>query len=406
MSTLKHRSFTWLVGGQFISTIGDNFYVLAIYWYVLKLTHSHVDVLLIGLAQTVPVVGSLFWGVWIDRWNKRTVMIVSDWARFGVAGLLAAFTLSVARPPVVILFILVFVLRTLGTFFNPAASSLMPQLVPSDQLNDASGISKALTGGASLIGVALGGVLMMWMGPPLLFALDAGTFIVSVVTLLFVKPAEPIGTDSGARESFFESWRIGYAVLWRSLWMRRLLVVAGLLNLVLVPLEMVLPQWVHGPLHGNASALGWLNAVFLLGYVGGALSTPWTQRRSAAAVLGMSMAVLGALTAGFGQAVVMPWPYIVAGTIGITMGIIESTVTGVMMRAIPERYRGRVWSSFSGFVNLITPLGMAGTELILASWGMPLLFGGIGVLALVVSFSFLIRTPEPTADALESSHAL
>ncbi len=98
----------------------------------------------------------------------------------------------------------------------------------------------------------------------------------------------------GAREPFFQSWRSGNVMLWQSLWLRRLLVAAGLLSLVLVPLEMILPQWVHGPLHGNASTLGWLNAAFLLGYVGGALSTSWTQRRPSAVVLGTGMALLGA----------------------------------------------------------------------------------------------------------------
>lgn len=258
-----------MVGGQFVSTIGDNFYILAIYWYVLNLTHSHLDVLLIGLAQTLPVVGSLFWGVWIERWDKRWVMMVSDWTRFGVAGTLAALTIGVAHPPIIVLFVLVFVLRSLGTFFGPAASSLMPQLVPSDHLGDASGMIKAVTGVASLIGVALGGVLMTWLGPPLLFLLDAGTFLVSVASLFFVQVKAVKHPESRDREPFFQSWRMGYAVLWRSGWIRRLLIVAGLLNLVLVPLEMILPQWVHGPLRGNASMLGWLNAIFLLGYVGG-----------------------------------------------------------------------------------------------------------------------------------------
>lgn len=123
-------------------------------------------------------------------------------------------------------------------------------------------------------------------------------------------------------------------------------------------------------------------------------------------MLGLSTAGLGILTATFGQVVVVPWPYVVAAAIGVAMGIMESTITGVMMRAIPERYRGRAWSSFSGFVNLITPMGMIGTELILAKWGMPWLFGVIGILTVVVSLSFLIRTAEPTPDALETSYGL
>ncbi len=47
-----------MILGQFVSTIGNNFYILAVYWYVLELTHSHWDVLAIGLAQTLPAVGS------------------------------------------------------------------------------------------------------------------------------------------------------------------------------------------------------------------------------------------------------------------------------------------------------------------------------------------------------------
>lgn len=63
MYVLRHRSFAWLMAGQFVSTIGDNFYVMAIYWYVIRLTHSPWAVLWIGVAQPLPTVASLFWGV-------------------------------------------------------------------------------------------------------------------------------------------------------------------------------------------------------------------------------------------------------------------------------------------------------------------------------------------------------
>ncbi len=402
MHTLKHRSFAWMVMGQFVSTIGDNFYVLAIYWYVLTLTHSHWDILLVGLAQTLPAIGSLFWGVWIDQWNKRHVMITSDLLRFTVAASLAAVTLGMARPSMFLVFLLVFILRSLGTFFGPAANSLMPALVPEDQLTEASGLAHAVSGSASLIGVALGGVLIALVGPPILFALDSLTFLISVGSLLGVHTTERGLTSAERALSFVRSWKVGFQMLWQSLWIRRLLLAASLFNLVLVPLEMILPQWVHGPLHGNAATLGWLNAVFLIGYVCGALMVPWTKRWPASRVIGWSFAALGLFTVVFGQVVINPWPYLIVLVLGMTMGIVEATVTGMLMRVIPERYRGRTWSSFSGIINLITPLGMVAAEVIIAHWGMPILFLSIGGLVVVLSLTFVIPVAPPTLETMES----
>lgn len=395
---LKNRDFLFLMVGQFVSTIGNNFYLLAIYWYVLELTHSHWDVLATGLAQTLPAVGSLFWGVWIDRWRKLSVMMWSDFMRFVVAGTLACVTLLMAHPPMVILFLLVFALQSLGTVFGPAASSLLPSLVPTAEITSASGLSHAMTGAASLIGVSLGGILMVLIGPGLLFGLDAATFLVSIASLLLIHVRET--PQRILPESFLSSWKTGFQILWGSLWMRRLLIVAAMLNLVLVPLEMVLPQWVRGPLRGSAETLGWINATFLVGYVLGALLVEWTKRWSPSRIIGIAFALLGVMTGIFGQVTAGPLPYVIAGSLGIAMGVVESTITGTLMQTIPEQYRGRTFSSFSGVINLIAPVGMAGTEFIIAKLGMPVLFLIIGILVAALSLIFAIPVTVPTKDSL------
>ncbi|WP_053959614.1 MFS transporter [Sulfobacillus thermosulfidooxidans] len=394
-----NRRWMLLMTGQFVSSVGNNFYTLAIYWYVLTITHSRVDVLWIGLAQTLPAVGSLFWGGLIDRFDRRFLIIVSDLGRFVLGSLLFWLTSSIERPSIGILFVVVFVLKSLGTIFGPSLMAFIPTLISSDQLPSATGIFKAISGLASLVGVAMGGILMALYGPSTLFGIDALTFLVSLASLLLIRTSGPIRTTN-TDVPLWSAWKTGIRVLWRSLWIRRFVLVAMMANLVLVPLEMVLPQWVHGPLKGTPMTLGWLNTAFLVGFIVGAVMVGWAQRWPTARVLGWAFAGMGALVVLFGQVTAIPLPYAIAAGIGTTIGLVESLVTSSLLAAIPEKVRGRAFSSYSGILNLMTPVGMGLTELIIGWLGIAALFAGAGSMVLLLSLMFLIPAQPPTSEAM------
>ncbi|PSR27911.1 MAG: hypothetical protein C7B46_19210 [Sulfobacillus benefaciens] len=394
-----NRPFLFLITGQFVSSVGNNFYTLAIYWYVLAVTHSRFDVLVIGMTQTLPAVGSLFWGGLIDRFDRRLLMIVSDGGRFGVAAFLFGVTHWVAHPSIWLLGAMVLLLKSLGTLFGPSASAFLPTMIADDQIAAATGLFKAATGVASLIGVSVGGILMAVYGPPTLFALDSLTFVVSVLSIVLIRAVGPVMASS-KRVSLRSAWKTGLRVLWGALWIRRFVVVAMMANLVLVPLEMVLPQWVQGPLRGTPTTLGWLNTAFLVGFIGGAVTVAWTRRWPVARVMGLAFFGMGALVLTFGQVTGAPWPYGVAGGIGVTIGWVESLVTAALLEAIPDALRGRALSTYSGLLNLMTPVGMGMTELVVVRWGIPVLFGAAGTLVMILSFLFLIPADQPTAEVL------
>ena len=134
---LKERDFSLLFWGQMTSQIGDSLNRVALLWFVYQLTGSAMKMVMIGLLQTIPpLVLSPLIGVYLDRANKKTVMVWVDILRSALVlliPLLYAFDqLTLER-----LYAAVFLLAVVSTIFGPALSASVPQLVRRDQLTAA-----------------------------------------------------------------------------------------------------------------------------------------------------------------------------------------------------------------------------------------------------------------------------
>src|SRR5579863_318494 len=125
---LINRNFTLLALGQAISNVGDNLYSTTLLIWVFILPHSAAALSGVLVAQYVPifVLGPVA-GVFVDRWNRRTTMIVSDLTR-AVLAMLPFFVPESLRLPAI--YASVFMLSTFGRFFMPARSGLMQVIVP------------------------------------------------------------------------------------------------------------------------------------------------------------------------------------------------------------------------------------------------------------------------------------
>jgi MFS family permease len=183
---LRHRGFRLLAGGQLASNVGDAFYMVALPWYVLA---DHGGALLLGTvlaAYGVPrTVLLAVGGHASDRWHPWTVMMVSDGVRvLAAAGLAVAAAAGPARAA-----ILVPIAVVLGAgegMFLPGSFAIIPELLPDEDLQAGNALVSAGTQLATLIGPALGGVMVALIGPSPAFGLDAASFAVSALTLLRV----------------------------------------------------------------------------------------------------------------------------------------------------------------------------------------------------------------------------
>jgi MFS transporter, DHA3 family, macrolide efflux protein len=175
---LRIRDYRYLFAGQVISDIGDGITFLLLLLVINQLTGSTAALALMAIAEAVPqfTVG-LVAGVYVDRWNRRSVMLVSDLLRAGIV-LTFAFVSTIGILP--LLYLLGFVQSSVSTFFRPARGALLPRIVPADGLPAANSLAQASQVLGSVIGAGIAGLIFSTFGSGVLgFAIDAMTFVVS-----------------------------------------------------------------------------------------------------------------------------------------------------------------------------------------------------------------------------------
>jgi MFS family permease len=190
LAPLRHRGYRRLAGGQLASAVGDSCYAIALPWYVLA---THGGTLLLGTvlaAYGIPrTVALAFGGPAADRWRPWTVMMTSDAVRvLAVAAMAVAAATGPARA--VILVPMAVVLGAGEGLFLPGSFSVIPELLPAEDLLAGNALSSAGNQVAMLAGPAIGGVLVGFLGPAPAFAFDAATFVISAVTLAGVRSAQ------------------------------------------------------------------------------------------------------------------------------------------------------------------------------------------------------------------------
>ncbi len=190
---LLQRDFAALWWGQLVSLWGDRLNYLALNGLVQQHTRDYHDPgqssLMLSLHGTVSVLPVLlfapFAGPWLDRWNLRSVLIVSDLMRaLLVLAIPLVYSATHHAAPV---WSLVFLLFTCNVFFLPAKSAMTPELVPKEQLLTANTLL-AIAGIVGTVGgFAMGGWVVDHWGWPVALTLDAITYGVSVVSLSLIR---------------------------------------------------------------------------------------------------------------------------------------------------------------------------------------------------------------------------
>jgi MFS family permease len=185
---LRIRDYRSLFLGQAVSDIGDGITLLLVLLVINELTGSTVALAIMAIAEAVPAftVG-LVAGVYVDRWDRRRVMLASDLLR---AGIVLSFAFVQTPELLPLMYVLGFAQASVATFFRPARGALLPHIVPKEGLPAANSLAQASMVIGGVIGAGIAGLIFTAFGTGILgFALDAGTFIVSFAFILTISPA-------------------------------------------------------------------------------------------------------------------------------------------------------------------------------------------------------------------------
>ncbi len=184
-----NRNFRRLWLAQIVSEIGDWFYTLSIYTLLLQLTGHASSVALALVLQVLPqtFVGPTA-GVVNDRIKRKHVMIAADLIRFAVV---LAMLLVRSRSMVWLVYPLLVAETVMAAFFEPARSSVIPNIAARDEVLLANTLSSATWSVNLLLGASVGGVVAAYFGRDAVFLLNALSFLVSALLISGMKFVEP-----------------------------------------------------------------------------------------------------------------------------------------------------------------------------------------------------------------------
>ncbi len=178
---LKNKDFLFLWAGQSISNMGDWITIITLLILIYKLSASPIAVSILLLIRLLPQVLIAPWaGAIIDRCNKKYLMIICDLLRAIFVACLASAT------DIFWIYIFAGATSVCTIFFQPSLKSLIPACVDRRDLVQANSVLSISYNAAMIAGPTLSGFVIAWKGIPFTFYIDSATFILSVVSLLFI----------------------------------------------------------------------------------------------------------------------------------------------------------------------------------------------------------------------------
>ena len=246
---LWNKNFFLLWQGQLVSMLGDILYMIALDFWILDITGSTGLMGLLSALTMLPrIVLGPFAGVFVDKWNRRNIIVLTDFIRgivitfVGIAGIFGFIQ-------VWMVFIVGIISGLCSAFFGPAVNSIKPELVHESKFVKANSVTSLATSGMDMIGSAIGGVIYVAIGAPYMFLANGISYLISAFTEIFI--TEPKREKKAEKITFVEDFKEGFRFLWNFKTLRNLFLLASLLNLfVNAAFILILPYFKSMPFLG------------------------------------------------------------------------------------------------------------------------------------------------------------
>jgi len=401
----RNRDYIAMVAAGTISAIGTKVSQIALPLLVLGLTQSPVWAGLLGAAQMLPyLLMSLPAGVWIDRVNRKRLLVICDLIR---GSLLATIPLAyyLGMLGILQLFVVVFVVGICTVLFEVADLAALPHVVHASQLAHARSLSEGIEATATVVGPSLGGFIVglgrtAVSGSVIAYLIDSLSYVLSAIGLLTVR--RPLqGPRARAYPRLREAIREGLSFLWRHPTLRLLMVLTTVVNFLQAPMSLFVILVAQRRFGLSPAQIGLLFGVAGgAAVLGSALAAWWYRKeRLQAIVVGSLIAwALSALTMALA-----PGPLALATGLALTYLVWPTYAVAVVsyrLAETPDHLQGRVISAFRTLSYGAEPLGLAvgGLTVTLVSPSALFTIIGVALLACVgaVILTSLGRAPQAT----------
>ena len=354
------RRFFTLWTGQALSLLGSQLVQFAIIWYLTQTTKSATTLAVASMMGLLPqVVLSPFIGTWVDRGNRRLIMIVADTSvATATLGLAILFALGVVQ--IWHIYIALFIRAVAGGFHQSAFGASVVLLVPKEHLARVQGFNQALYGGMNILAAPLGAFLLVLLPMQGILSIDIGTALLAVTIVLFIQIPQP-KRGAQTQGTFWQDFAAGfrYIIAWRGLVI--LLGLAMVINFFYSATEPLTPLLITKHFQGQAQQLGWWLSSFSLGTIlGGLILGAWGgfKRKIATALLGLILAGFSTMIVGMVPSHLF-WAGLAANTaVGLLLPIINGSLGATLQATIAPEMQGRAFAFIMSAAMLVSPLAL------------------------------------------------
>jgi MFS family permease len=404
---MQHRNFQLFIGGQLVSLIGTWMQTTAQLWLVYKLTGSAALLGLFGFANGIPILVLASVGGYVgDRYNRWYGVIATQSVSMLLAFVLAGLTLS-GRIREWEIILIAFLVGVVNAFDVPIRQSFFVEMVGKEDLPNAIALNSSIFNGARVVGPAIAGFAIAWVGEGWCFFLNGISFLAVIGALLAMRVSR--ARPQPGKDSPFRAFIQGFRYAMADVPVRSALLMLSVLSLFGLQYSVFLPIFADGILHGGAKGMGFLMSAAGVGAVVGALYfagrtsytglARWIAATSTICAIGLtifSQSKYFALSAG------------VIFFVGFAATVQMAATNTLVQSRVPDALRGRVMAVYATMFMGVQPVGSLIAGGVAKRIGAPYTLMIFGLLVLGASVFFLFRvvmklaaTPAESATPME-----
>ena len=394
---LKHRNFQLFFAGQLVSLIGTWMQSTAQLWLVYRMTNSPALLGIFGFASQIPILFLASLGGYVgDRYNRHRGVIWTQTTAMILSFVLAALTL-IGAVRVWEIILIAFFAGIVNAFDVPIRQAFLVQMVGKEDLPNAIALNSSIFNGARIVGPALAGFAIAWIGEGWCFFLNGISFLAVIIALLMMRldKFEPRASKGSPLQNFVQGFR--FAMSDRPI--RSALLLLSLMSLLGMQYSVFMPIFARDILHGGPSRLGLLMSFAGVGAIAGALHfagrtdykglVEWIAATSTTCSLGIVL---------FSQSRVYWLSAVALLAVGFSATSQMAATNTMVQGRVPDELRGRIMAVYATMVMGVQPLGALIAGGVAKRIGAPHALTAFGTICFLGSLFFVFRVAMRLGD--------
>lgn len=403
---LPLKSYAIIFSTQALSLIGSKLVEFSLIWWLTSISRSATVLAIASIMAVIPkvMIGPIS-GAYIDRWNRRIVMIIADAiVAFVTLGLVLLYISDLIH--IWHVYIGIFLRSLLGTFQWTAMQASTSIMIPNKNLSQVAGLNQSLNAIATIASPPLGALLLSLMPIQNILFIDIGTAPFAIIPLFLITIPKITHSKEELKQSLLFRIREGMRFLWDWKGLRWIIIIAMIINFLTIPAFSLLPIHVKEFFNKGVIELAYLETSYGIGIILGGFALSLRggfKRRVLTALFALTSTGIGLIIFGFTPAnlfiIAIASLFLSVFTYTIANGIIFA----ILQSIVPLEIQGRVFTLLISLSAGAAPLGLLISGPIADTFGVSFWYVIAGVLILISSITSLFI---PTIRYIEKNALL